>query len=325
MTFTNFPESTLHQRRARACGVLLVLGAVACGATPGTGTTAAAEAGADASARNVDVNGTRLHVVHAGQGPGLILLHGFPQDSTVYRRLVPRLAQRFSVVVPDLRGIGASAPAATGFDAPNVAEDIRQLAEQLELERPFVVGHDIGGIVAYSLARAHPDAVRGVMLIDVPVPGLDPWDALECELWHMGFFMTPRLPEQLLAGRELAFVSEFTRSALQRPEAIDQEAAAHYAEAYTGAERLNAGLGYYRAFPVAEADNRSRGEPTDVPLVLVGSDHGFASLLPALSASLAAHGWANVSEHVVEQAGHYVLDEQPDAVGALIEEAGGGR
>jgi pimeloyl-ACP methyl ester carboxylesterase len=140
----------------------------------------------------------------------------------------------------------------------------------------------------------------------------------------MGFFMTPRLPEQLLAGHELDFVREFTRGAVERPEAISDDDAERYAAAYTGAERLGAGLGYSRAFPAAEADNAARRDSTDVPLVLVASDHGFAPQLPALSESLAAHGWRNVSERVVERAGHYVLDDQPDAVGALIEELAGG-
>jgi pimeloyl-ACP methyl ester carboxylesterase len=156
------------------------------------------------------------------------------------------------------------------------------------------------------------------------VPGLEPWDALKRELWQMGFFMTPRLPERLLLGRELDFVREFTRGAVQRPEAIGDDDAARYAAAYTGAERLSAGLGYYRAFPAAEADNQAQRDPTDLPLVLVGSDHGFAPQLPELSAALAAHGWRNVSERVIEQAGHYVLDDQPDAVSALVEELAGG-
>jgi pimeloyl-ACP methyl ester carboxylesterase len=322
---TRRPSVHPARGRSRLCCVLITLGALACGtgAAPQPGTAAVSDAGPALTSSDVAVNGTTIHVARGGQGPAVILLHGFPQDSTVYRRIGRRLAERFSVVVPDLRGIGASAPASTGFDAPNLAEDVRQLAERLGLDRPFVVGHDIGGIVAYSLARAHPDALRGVMLIDAPVPGLDPWDALKCELWHMGFFMAPRLPEQLLAGRELAFVREFTQSALQRPDAIDDTDAERYAAAYTGAERLAAGLGYYRAFPAAEADNRARRDPTGLPLVLAASDHGFAPQLPTLSASLAAHGWRNVTERVIEQAGHYVLDEQPDSVSALIEELGG--
>lgn len=331
MSFNSLFSATRGRRvcpasgRSRLCAVLVAFAAIGCGsgAAAQPQTAAATDAGPALASSDVDVNGTTLHVVRAGQGPAVILLHGFPQDSTVYRRIAPRLAERFSVVAPDLRGIGASAPASAGFDAPNVAEDIRQLAEQLELERPFVVGHDIGGIVAYSLARTHPEAVRGVMLIDAPVPGLDPWDALKCELWHMGFFMTPRLPEQLLAGRELDFVREFTRGAVEHPDAISDDDAERYAAAYTGAERLGAGLGYYRAFPAAEADNAARRDPTDLPLVLVASDRGFAPQLPALSESLAAHGWGNVSERVVEQAGHYVLDDQPDAVSALIEELAG--
>jgi pimeloyl-ACP methyl ester carboxylesterase len=321
-----------HARAKRhfsiACGALIALCSFGCAdatAVSSAPPPAAADWGAPVSVGDVNVNGTTLHYVRAGAGPALILLHGFPQDGAAYRGLLPRLAHRFTVVVPDLRGVGASAPASAGLDAANMAEDIRQLAERLGLERPFVVGHDIGGIVAYSLGRTHPDALRGIMLLDVPVPGLDPWDALKCNphLWHMGFFMTPRMPEQLLVGREAVFVREFLHGNMQHPEAIRDEDAERYARAYTGAERLNAALGYYRAFPAAEADNQARSGPTSLPLVLVGSDGGFAQLLPALSASLAAHGWSNVSSEVVKDSGHYLLDEQPDQMSALIERFAG--
>src|SRR5499426_3671806 len=92
-----------------------------------------------------DVNGTTLHYVRGGSGPGVILLHGFPQDWYEFHRIMPRLAKKFTVVAVDLRGVGGSVATPGGYDAPSLAEDIAQLAQQLELKRAYVVGHDIGG------------------------------------------------------------------------------------------------------------------------------------------------------------------------------------
>lgn len=308
---------------AAAC-VLGVMGALGCGNTlraPAEPDSAVVSRGAPVSFGDADVNGTTLHYARAGAGPALILLHGFPEDSSAYREILPRLSSRFSVVTPDLRGVGASAPSTAGFDIANVAEDIHQLAERLELEQPFVVGHDIGGIVAYALARSHPAGLRGVMLLDVPIPGLDPWDELKCspDLWHFGFFQSTGLPELLLLGQEALFIREFLNRGLRQPSVVSDADAARYARAYTGAERLRAGLGFYRAFPAAEASNRAQTAPTDLPIVVVGSDGGFAPLLPKLREALKAHGWRSVASEVVRDSGHYVLDEQPERVSVLIE------
>jgi pimeloyl-ACP methyl ester carboxylesterase len=311
-----------------ACCGLSLLGALGCGNTVralAKPDNAAVSWGVPVSFGDAEVNGTTLHYVRAGAGPVLIVLHGFPEDSSAYREILPRLSSRFSVIAPDLRGVGASAPSTAGLDIANVAEDIHQLAEQLGLERPFVVGHDIGGIVAYALARSHPAALRGVMLLDAPVPGLDPWDELTCspDLWHFGFFQSAGLPEQLLLGREALFVREFLNGGLRQPSSVSDADAARYARAYTGTERLRAGLGFYRAFAAAEASNRAETAPTDLPLVVVGSDGGFAPLLPKLGAALSAHGWRSVASEVVQESGHYVLDEQPDRVSELIERYAG--
>jgi alpha-beta hydrolase superfamily lysophospholipase len=101
------------------------------------------------------VNGTTLHYVRGGTGPAVILLHGFPQDLYVWRQVMPRSAKKFAVIAVDLRGLGGSAATPGGYDAANLAEDIHQLARQLKLERVYVVGHDIGGMVAYAFARRY--------------------------------------------------------------------------------------------------------------------------------------------------------------------------
>jgi pimeloyl-ACP methyl ester carboxylesterase len=107
-----------------------------------------------------EVNRTRLHFVRGGSGPAVILLHGFPEDWYEFRLILPRLAKRFTVVAVDLRGIGESAPAETGYEAANMAEDIHQLIADLGFERVYIFGHDIGGMVAYALACRYPQDAR---------------------------------------------------------------------------------------------------------------------------------------------------------------------
>ena len=139
------------------------------------------------------VNGTTLHYVRGGSGPAVILLHGFPEDWYEYHRVIPLLAKHFTVVAVDLRGIGGSAATPDGYDAANMSEDVHKLVEHLHLEHVYVVGHDIGGMVAYAFARRYPETSRGVMLLDAPVPGLGPWDAVKTNpiIWHIHFQQTP--------------------------------------------------------------------------------------------------------------------------------------
>jgi pimeloyl-ACP methyl ester carboxylesterase len=112
------------------------------------------------------VNGITLHYVRGGEGPALILIHGFPQDWFEYHAVMPQLAKQFTVIAVDLRGVGGSTATAGGYDAANMAEDIYQLVSALKLEHVYVVGHDIGGMVAYAFVRRYPQITRGAMILD---------------------------------------------------------------------------------------------------------------------------------------------------------------
>lgn len=282
---------------------------------------AVAELGAGFVSGTADVNGTTLHYVRGGTGPAVILLHGFPQDWYEFRQVMPRLATGFTVIAVDLRGIGGSKATPGGYDAANMAEDIHQLAQHLKLERAYVVGHDLGGIVAYAFARLYPKETRGVMILDVPLPGIEPWEDVKADplLWHINFHHTPDLPEQLIAGRQAVYFAHFFRLGTVNGDAISDDDAARYASAYAAPEQLRAGFEMYRALPANETFNASQRSAIDVPLVLAGGDQGFGPLLPGLAETLQTHGWTNVSVELIENSGHYVADEQPDAVAALIE------
>jgi pimeloyl-ACP methyl ester carboxylesterase/quercetin dioxygenase-like cupin family protein len=268
------------------------------------------------------VNGTTVHYVRGGTGPAVILVHGFPENWSAFRRIMPRLAKKFSVIAVDLRGVGSSKATAGGYDAANMAEDIYQLTQQLKLERSYVVGHDIGGSVAYAFARLHPNSPRGAMILDVPLPGIEPWDDVKADpqLWHMAFHQTPDLPEKLIAGRQLIYFREqFFKAGTLNKSAISHADAARYANAYAKPQQLRAGMEFYRAFPANEKFNSARVETNKIPIVLAGGDHSFGKLLPRVAEGLRKHGCATVTIEVIENCGHYVMDEQPEAVAELIE------
>jgi pimeloyl-ACP methyl ester carboxylesterase len=309
----------------RALIVLVLLGCgPADGQMPGRQRIdrAAAMLGAGFVSSTAKLNGVTLHYVRGGTGSAVILVHGFPQDWYAYHKIMPRLAKTFTVIAIDMRGIGRSAAPPGSFDATDVAADIHQLLQLLKLEQVYIAGHDNGGMIAYTFARLYPNATRGVMILDSPLPGIEPWNEIKANpaLWHFAFHQTPRLPEKLLAGRQFVYFREFfDRLALNR-NAIPDADVEHYARAYAAPSQLRAGLEFYRrAYPAAETFNAAQRSATAVPIVLAGGDHAMGMLLPRLAGSLRQHGCAIVTVEVIKDSGHWVVDEQPDSVGELIE------
>jgi pimeloyl-ACP methyl ester carboxylesterase len=270
----------------------------------------------------VKLDGATLHYVRGGKGPAVVFVHGFPQDWYAFHKILPRLAKSFTVIAIDTRGVGRSTAPAGDFDATDVAADIRQLVRRLALEPVYIVGHDNGGMIAYTFARLYPQAVRGLMVLDSPLPGIEPWNEVKADpgLWHFRFHQTPALPESLLAGREFIYFREFfDRLALSREAIIDAEVK-HYAEAYSTPAQLRAGLEFYRrGYPAAEQFNAAQREAIDLPIVLAGGDQGMGPLLLRLAEALRRHGCDNVTVEVVANSGHWVVDEQPEFVADLIE------
>ncbi|WP_324933578.1 alpha/beta hydrolase [Actinophytocola sp.] len=265
------------------------------------------------------VNGTELHYVRGGHGPAVVLIHGYPQDWTEYREIMPRLAREFTVVAVDLRGVGGSAAPPSGYAAPNLAEDVRQLTRHLGLRRVYVVGHDIGGMTAYAYARLAPDEIRGAMILDVPLPGMDPWTDAVAGMWHIGFFQVPDLPEELIAGRQAAYF----RYVLPRSQFSDADVA-RYAASYARPAQLHAGFELYREFPANAKFNAAPHRPLQAPIVwATGTNSFFAKLGPQMADALRAHGCANVTTAVIPDSDHFVVNEQPDIVTSLIERNAG--
>ncbi len=197
-----------------------------------------------------DVNGIRIHYATAGQGPALLLLHGWPFTWYTWRLVLPALAGRYTVVMPDLRGIGQTSRPATGYDSRTRAADAAGLLHHLGFEQASVMGHDIGMEVALMTALAYPQLVRKLVLSEAIVGGLPGAEAfLQNAPWWFGFHAVPDLPEAVLAGHEEQYLNWFYQHSTYQQRGIAAEARAKYVAAYTGTEALRGSFMHYRAFP----------------------------------------------------------------------------
>lgn len=309
---------------SQTIGILFLAGCACVQAQPRSSQQsdpAVAKLGKSFSAHTAQVNGTTLFYVRGGVGPPLILLHGFPQDWYEFHQVMPRLAKKFTVVAVDMRGIGRSSVTTGGYDVANLAQDIHQLIQQLKLDQAYIAGHDLGGLVTYAITRLYPKDIRGVMILDVPIIGIDPWDELKCDpdLWHIGFHQTPGLPEKLLSGQMKTYIQELFNHRLLNKHAVSSADVSRYARSYAAPDHLRAGMEFYRAFPADEKFNAEQNGSIDVPIVLAGSADFFGKINPKVAAALRAHGCTRVMIETIKNSAHYVVDEQPDVVAELIE------
>src|SRR6266550_7317372 len=159
--------------------------------------------------RFASVGGVRLHYLIAGKGEPVILLHGYAENSHMWRPLIPELAKAHTVIAPDLRGFGQSAKTMNGYDKKMMAQDIHALAQSLGYHREIVVGHDIGLMVAYAYAAQYPNEVDRIVLMDAFLPGVGDWTKvwLLRDLWHFHFY--GETPLKLVAGRERIYFEHF--------------------------------------------------------------------------------------------------------------------
>jgi len=283
------------------------------------------ELGVGFTSATAEVNGTALHYVRGGQGPAVILIHGFPQDWFAYHAIMPRLAQKFTVVAVDLRGVGGSTPTDGGYDAANLARDVFGLASALALEHVYLVGHDLGGQVAYAFARRFPQFTRGTMILDSPIPAIEGLDDLagDPRMWHGAFHQIPGLPEALIAGRQEIYFRYFFEVGTLAGRGLSDADLTHFADAYADPAQLRAGLEMYRAFGANLEFNAAHLGPNDVPLLLAaGEGSPFAGLLPTMAADLRTKGFAHVETALIPNSVHYLLEDQPGAVAELIERHG---
>lgn len=263
-----------------------------------------------------DLEGVTLHYLAAGEGQPVVLLHGVPQSSHEWRYVIPRLAERYRVIAPDLRGLGDSSRPPGGYDKKTVANDVwLLLSHHLGVERFFLVGHDWGGPVAFSLAAHHPEAVRRLAILDVVIPGDGADFSQGGRRWHHAFFRTLDLPEALCAGREELVLGWLLENYAYRPNAIAQEDQEEFLRTYRTFGAFRAMLEYYRALPRDAEDNKvilARNGKLKMPVLALGGDKSFGrGLEPLQSMQRVAD---DVQGGVIENCGHFLADEQPAAL-----------
>lgn len=263
--------------------------------------------------RTLRLTRVELHVVSAGAGFPVVLLHGWPQTWHEWRRLIPLLAGRYRLVAPDLPGLGASSRPPT-YDKKSIGADLREMCEQLKLEHFHLVGHDWGGPCAFALACAAPRAVRTLAILDVTIPGIGPDISQGGRRWHHAFHMTPELPEALVAGREREYLGWFYREFCWQRGAIAPADVEEYLRSYAQPGAMRAGFEYYRSLPQDKADNQAlaaSGFRLPMPVLALGGARAEArgrgeEPLESLRAIA-----ADVRGGAIADCGHFIPEEQP--------------
>lgn len=261
--------------------------------------------------RTAKIDRVKLHYLTAGDGAPLILLHGYAETSRMWRPIMPMLAERFTVIAPDLPGIGDSAIPASGLDMKTSAVRIHGLARSLGVEKARVVGHDIGLMVAYAYAAQFPAETEKLAVMDAFLPGVGQWEAIYNNpgLWHFRF--NGPTPEALVRGRERTYFEHFWNDfAADKKRSIPVADRKAYAEAYARPGRMRAGWAYFVSFQQAATDFAQLAKTKlRMPVLVIGGEKSLGEAL-AVQMKLVA---SNVTVVVLKDTGHWVLEERPQA------------
>jgi pimeloyl-ACP methyl ester carboxylesterase len=270
--------------------------------------------------RDLKVNGVRLHCVVEGEGPLVLLLHGFPETSRAWRKQLPALAKRFRVVAPDLRGYGASdkPKGIAAYRTTVVADDVVALMHAFDADRAHVVGHDWGGGVAWTLAIEHPEAVDRLAVLNSPHPAVirralrSNWSQIR-KSWYIFAFQIPWLPEWAFRRNGARAIKDALRRSAKSPDTFTDAVLDEYARAFSAPGAATAAINYYRA----AARSRGRSGKIAAPTLLIWGEDDFA-----LGIEL-TRGMDGLFDHpprieYVAHTSHWVMEERPEVVNRLL-------
>jgi pimeloyl-ACP methyl ester carboxylesterase len=254
-----------------------------------------------------DIDGVKLHYTSGGHGAALILLHGYAETSRMWTPILPLLGEKFTVIAPDLPGIGDSSIPADGLDMKTAAIRIHALARSLGVEKARVVGHDIGLMVAYAYAAQFPTEVEKLVVMDAFLPGVDGWEAVYNNpgIWHFRF--NGSTPEALVQGRERTYFEHFwSNFAADKTRSIPEADRKAYTEAYSRAGRMRAGWAYFVSFQQAAKDfaKLSQSKLT-MPVLAIGGEKSLGEVLGQQMKLVAT----DVTVVVLKDTGHWILEE----------------
>src|SRR6202158_1549755 len=259
--------------------------------------------------------GADIYVRWGGTGAVVVLIHGYAENSDSWAPLAADLMKDHTVVVPDLRGIGRSSKPTGGYDKKTQAKDIRAVVTALGFDRTFVVAHDIVNMVAYAYAAMYPDKVERLVVMDAPIPGIEPWNTilLNPGVWHFNFHGPDA--ERLVAGRERIYFDRIWNDFTGDPSKPDEATRNFFTATYAQPGGMRAGFAQFTAFSTDAADNKvfARVKLT-MPVLAVGGGESFGSV----QGVILRHWAINVQEEVVAGSGHWLMEERPAYTVALI-------
>ena len=273
------------------------------------------------SSRYLDPVEQRLHAVTVGEGPPLLLVHGWPQTWYAWRMLMPTLARDFSVVAVDQRGIGLSDIPQGGYDTATLANDLVALMDALGHQRFALYGTDVGMPIAYALAADHPDRLDRLVVSEAPLPGISPSPPLflppqlNARLWHLAFNQLETVNEQLVTGREdIFFGAEFDASAGTKK--LPGDVVRYYIETLAAdPDHLRGSFGFYRAIPTSIAQNEKRKtQRLSLPVLAIGGAESSGAGV-GNTMKLAAD---DVQTLVIPGCGHWVAEQAPEELLAAL-------
>jgi pimeloyl-ACP methyl ester carboxylesterase len=259
--------------------------------------------------RNADIDGTRIHYMTGGSGPTVILLHGFAETSRMWNPILPALGAKFTVIAPDLPGIGDSSIPSGAMSVITAAIQIHDLAKSLGVTKARVVGHDIGLMVAYAYAAKFPSEVEKLVVMDAFIPGVEGWEPIynSPDYWHFRFHGAT--PEALVNGRENIYFAYFWNDlAADKNHSIPEADRKAYLAAYSRPGRMRASWKYFATFPEAAKDFAQLAQTKlTMPVLSIGGDKSLAQPLAEQMKLVAT----DVRVVTVKNSGHWILEEQP--------------
>ncbi|WP_454760286.1 alpha/beta fold hydrolase [Caulobacter segnis] len=272
---------------------------------------------ADFKTQEITTNGATIHVRVGGKGPAVVLLHGYGETGDMWEPMAADLAKDHTVIVPDLRGLGLSSkPASGGYDKKTQGGDVAGVLDALKIGKVDLVTHDIGNMVGYAFAAEHRDRVNRFVLIDAPLPGVGPWEEILKNplLWHFRFG-GPDM-ERLVAGRERIYLDRFWNEFSATPARFTEASRQHYAKLYAQPGAMHGGFSQFAAFDQDAIDNKAfvaEGKLT-MPVLALGGEKSFGPMM----ATVMRFAASNVTEGVVPDSGHWIMEENPKATVAMV-------
>jgi pimeloyl-ACP methyl ester carboxylesterase len=259
-----------------------------------------------------DVNGTRIHYVVGGNGPAVVLLHGWPHTWSVWQNLMPPLASEgFTVIAPDLRGIGDSDKPRGGYSKVNVATDVHELVQELGFDSINLVGMDIGTMVAFAYAATFPHDLDHLVLAESVIPGFGLEELMNPATgghWHFGFFGQVETATMLVTGHESEFIGRFWKMGSSRQ--LSEADRTRYLSYYSGPEALRGGFEHYGTLLQDGRTNRELVvSPMQTAVLVLNGDKGL-SQGPLLEG--ARRAFTHVEADIVPTAGHTFGADNPE-------------